>query len=1631
FAINTRGFEYSVNSTMSASATKSSAATATGTYSENLTGLTANTLYYYRALAKNDCSPHKTGYSHTSAYPTFTTLHNAPNVGTGTGATSSSFTAQWTAPTGGGGAAFTYEIQVDDDSNFSSVNFTANGITGITTLVNTGLTPSTTYYYRVRAVNAGGNSAWSSTSVGYATTAPAPEINIKQGSTSIASTSTFDIGNQISGTTGSAITFTIENTGNAPLSVGALSKSGADAALFTITQPLSASVAASGTTTFTVTFAPTTMGGKTAQLSLVNGDDDENPYLINLSGTGTANATSDIITDNTFTYTTNIDYKNYITADITALNSVELGRFIIRDGGTGDADNVGTTLNSLSISVANADNLERLAIYDGDTKLAEMPALATTNFTGFSLSAADNGTKTFTIRGSFKTIVTDKQRITLTLSSATASETGSGFTTINATTSTTGSNNTINVTADRLAFTTQPIDTGINTAMANVVVSSVDINNNKDIDATGEISITSTGTLTVTPLTANLVNGSATFNNIIHNVAQSARNLIASISGFSDLNSNLFNITEIIYANGDYRSKTTGTWTNHATVLGTATWQRYKASTSVWEDISTEPTGNADTYTVYIEHDIIIPSGGTQINATAKIHILSGAKLTFQPTGTQWTFRNIIVENGATLQMDGRFYVLTSGEFEIMDGGTFIYNYSANPSLGLTNSLWAGNEKFHPNSNFIIKANDGNGNFLPATSNLTARTFNGSTAYFGNLIVNFNTRITSGTFNSPMLTHGNLEFITLANYSLLDANYNWTIGKNLILNSASAGNLTLVTGSTGILNIKGNLINNSNKIINLNTSTGTMTLNVDGNIILDGLSGCSMNINNGGTSVLNLKGDLTVVSTAQLTSTAAGTSFNFTGTGDGVSNLTTQNVSIIPSTATNINFNVKENTYVKLDNNLVLGSGSKLTVENGGTFDFGFSETTPLIITGTTFEAQANSKLKITSPDGIATSGPTGNVQTTNRTFGLADYQYTGITNQITGTGLPTSGAKITSANTGTAPNNEVLLTNASTTVSALDIKNGVFNLNEKALTGTNLSIAENTTLKIVGTQSFPSFTNKTFHNNGIVEYGGANQSIAALTNPAYTKLKVSGTGTKVLSGTTVEATNSLAITSSLLEISEGQTLRIQNEITTIDTDANNGLFIKNGGSLIQTTEVNNQTTNANVGKIKMERITKPMYRLDYTYWSAPVSENTLIALSPNSPANKFFHWNPNAVSPAPNWAVITGGTAQMIPGKGYIIRAPTVGNGTDATNPASYTAFNGYFNGKPNNGTVTTPVSGPEKWNLIGNPYPSALDAEKFLDDNATLDGTLYFWTHNTPLTGASGYGYSAEDYAAWNGTGSLATIEAPSDSDPADNKPKGFIAAGQSFFVKGLTNENAVFTNSMRENANNMQFFKSENTEKHRVWLNLKGAEKGFSQTLVGYISNATNGQDHRYDGETFGGNAVAFYSVMENKKWSIQGRALPFVATDEVSLGYKTTLTGTLIINIDDRDGQLATQNIYLKDNLLNVVHNLTDSPYSFTSTPGTFDDRFVLRYLPGENLDNPTFEDQMDGLTIRKNNTDIYINSSFENIDAVLIYDIMGRLLFEKEKCNTTSFKASNLTQSEQMLIVKVRLNNGGVVTKKVW
>ena len=91
-----------------------------------------------------------------------------------------------------------------------------------------------------------------------------------------------------------------------------------------------------------------------------------------------------------------------------------------------------------------------------------------------------------------------------------------------------------------------------------------------------------------------------------------------------------------------------------------------------------------------------------------------------------------------------------------------------------------------------------------------------------------------------------------------------------------------------------------------------------------------------------------------------------------------------------------------------------------------------------------------------------------------------------------------------------------------------------------------------------------------------------------------------------------------------------------------------------------------------------------------------------------------------------------------------------------------------------------------------------------------------------------------------------------------------------------------------------KNASFDKNRLWLNFSNTEGAFKQTLIGYVTGATNEYERTFDGISFDGNTfVDFYSILEDKNFVIQGRALPFLQSDEVPLGYKTTIKGNLKI------------------------------------------------------------------------------------------------------------------------------------------
>ncbi len=222
----------------------------------------------------------------------------------------------------------------------------------------------------------------------------------------------------------------------------------------------------------------------------------------------------------------------------------------------------------------------------------------------------------------------------------------------------------------------------------------------------------------------------------------------------------------------------------------------------------------------------------------------------------------------------------------------------------------------------------------------------------------------------------------------------------------------------------------------------------------------------------------------------------------------------------------------------------------------------------------------------------------------------------------------------------------------------------------------------------------------------------------------------------------------------------------------------------------------------------------------------------------------------------------------------------------------------------------------------------------------------------------------------------------------------------------------------------------ERHRVWLNLSNTGGAFKQLLVGYIEGATNGFDSDFDGLSLDANPfIDFYSINSGRNLVIQGRALPFAVSDVVPLGFRSIIAGEFTISIDHTDGVLSNQAIYIEDKLMHTIHNLKQGDYVFNTAIGVFNNRFVLRYADTA-LATDDFETAGNEVTIGVKNQIVNVNSIAGNIDKIFIYDILGKQLLKNENIRDSQLIIQGLSSSQEILLVKVFLENGYSTTKKV-
>lgn len=435
-------------------------------------------------------------------------------------------------------------------------------------------------------------------------------------------------------------------------------------------------------------------------------------------------------------------------------------------------------------------------------------------------------------------------------------------------------------------------------------------------------------------------------------------------------------------------------------------------------------------------------------------------------------------------------------------------------------------------------------------------------------------------------------------------------------------------------------------------------------------------------------------------------------------------------------------------------------------------------------------------------------------------------------------------------------------------------------------------------------------------------------------------------------------------------------------------------------------------------------------------------------------------------WKAISN-TASIKIGEGFTMK------GTGGIAPLTATQ-NYVFVGKPNSGTISLNLTKDQTY-LIGNPYPSALDADEFIKDNIketingkvgrntenVFNGALYFWDH----FGLSNNHYLAEyegGYATYTLMGGTAAIaDSPLTATGNGSKiPERYVPVAQGFFVDafiddglsgGITSPicptgcNIIFKNSQRafvkESSGSSLFMKTTANAKlniaqidtrSKIRLGFDSPIGAHRQLLVGVDPNTTNQFDIGYDGLMLDTNDNDMFWEISNSQFVIQG--VPnFDENQIIPLGITIANEGLNTIKIDTLENMPNTTKIYLYDNLTGKYHELRESAFKISLPIGEYSNRFSVRFTDKTlKVDDFTLAESI--LIYFTNNTKILnIKNNFieGTVNKVFLFNLLGQSItnwdVEDQKQNNIQIPIKNVPSG--VYIVKVKTTKG-VFSKKI-
>lgn len=370
------------------------------------------------------------------------------------------------------------------------------------------------------------------------------------------------------------------------------------------------------------------------------------------------------------------------------------------------------------------------------------------------------------------------------------------------------------------------------------------------------------------------------------------------------------------------------------------------------------------------------------------------------------------------------------------------------------------------------------------------------------------------------------------------------------------------------------------------------------------------------------------------------------------------------------------------------------------------------------------------------------------------------------------------------------------------------------------------------------------------------------------------------------------------------------------------------------------------------------------------------------------------------SWTYIEPTDHPLNVGQGFSAWASDIYTGSTSVN---------YTGGTMNTGNKTPTVTFNDNpgeghgWNLIGNPYPSALEWNTSWT-TSNIDPTIYV--------------YDGSQYLNWNANTGLGSMT------------NGIIPLAQGFWIKAsAASPSLTIPNS--ERLHSLQDFYKD-TYIINDLLKLKAEGNGYNDiSLINFNPNATEGFDNYYDAYKLRGisEAPQLYSKIANYDLSVN--ILPAIAQDLlVPLGFEVGISGTYSITVSGFETFDPDITIYLEDiSSSDEFICLNENPvYSFTFNPEDDPIRFILHFTT-ETQSSNSINNTSDEISIYSYKNNIYINNLKNVKGEVVIYNIMGQEILRNKIKNQSLYKVS-LHNKTAYYIVKL-LTENKIITEKIF